>query len=86
MPELRRDYHVRSLELFGLYARGDARKRSDVDLHVRYDIEPGLYAFVDLRLHLTKLLGVKVDLVDPEGLKKEIAGKILAEAMDIEFQ
>ena len=84
LPELRRDFGVRSLELFGSYVRGEQRKNSDVDLLVNYDEEPGFYRFIELRLYLSDLLGVKVDLVEPEGLKREIAGAVLAEAVNVE--
>jgi len=84
LPDLKRDYHVRSLSLFGSYARGEARKRSDVDILVEYDVIPGLYRFIELQMALSDLLGVKVDLVMPEALKGEIAANALAEAIPVE--
>jgi len=54
MPELRERYHVRSLDLFGSYVRGEESARSDLDV---------LVEFVVLQYHLSDLVGVKVDLV-----------------------
>jgi hypothetical protein len=82
-PSLKRDFAVRSLGLFGSYARGDAGKRSDVDLLVEFDEVPGLFEFIELENRLSKLLGKKVDLVTKDALKPAIGKIILAEVLPI---
>jgi uncharacterized protein len=40
LPELREDYGVRTLGVFGSYVRGEQRPRSDLDLLVEFDTRP----------------------------------------------
>ncbi|MGB2865103.1 MAG: nucleotidyltransferase family protein [Sedimentisphaerales bacterium] len=60
--ELQRQFKVRSMALFGSYARGDQKSDSDVDILVEVDPSIGL-EFVTLAQRIEKLLGVDVDLV-----------------------
>jgi len=60
--ELQRQFKVRSMALFGSYARGEQRSDSDVDILVEVDPSIGL-EFVTLAQRIEKLLGVDVDLV-----------------------
>jgi uncharacterized protein len=83
LPELREKYHVRSLGLFGSYARGEADARSDVDLLVEFDVTPGFFRFEALSLEIEGALGVKVDLVTRGALKPNIGRRILAELLVI---
>jgi predicted nucleotidyltransferase len=62
LPELREHYGVRSLALFGSYARGEQTAESDLDLLVTFDRTPGLLAFVNLQHRLEDRLGLRVDL------------------------
>jgi uncharacterized protein len=56
---------VKKAALFGSQARGDATKKSDVDLLVEFakNREPGLFGFVSLKLELEEKLKHKVDLL-----------------------
>lgn len=80
--ELRRR-GVRSLAVFGSVARGEAGEQSDVDLLVEFEPESriGLFAFVDLRDYLSRLLRRPVDLVTREALHKRMRSRILQEAI-----
>jgi len=60
--ELQRQFKVRSMVLFGSYARGEQQVGSDVDILVEVDPSVGL-EFVTLAQRIEKLLGVDVDLV-----------------------
>ena len=60
--ELQKQFKVRSMALFGSYARGDQKSDSDVDILVEVDPSIGL-EFVTLAKRIEKLLGVDVDLV-----------------------
>jgi len=80
-PELYQKWKVKSLGIFGSYVRGEAKKRSDLDLLVEID-DPkmSLLRFIALENYLSDLLGVKVDLVEKQTLKPAIGRHILEEA------
>jgi len=80
-PMLRENYGVKSLGLFGSYARGEQRKSSDIDVLVEFEEPLGLIQFMALEEELTKLVGIKVDLVMKTALKPHIGRVILSEAI-----
>jgi hypothetical protein len=69
---LKERYAVKSLAIFGSYARGDQRATSDVDLLVEFVKPIGGFAFVELADHLEELLGARVDLLTPEMIRKNL--------------
>jgi len=85
LTELREQYGVKSLAVFGSYVRGSQRKRSDLDLLVEFEegARMTLFRFVELEGRLADLLGVKVDLVMKSALKPAIGERILAEALPV---
>jgi hypothetical protein len=48
---------------------------------VEFDRPVGLFEFVRVKNHLEKILHRPVDLVTPEGLKKQLKERILKEAI-----
>jgi predicted nucleotidyltransferase len=83
LAELREQYGVCTLGVFGSYVRGEQRPRSDLDLLVEVDQAPTLPEFIDLEHFLGSLLGVRVDLVTRCVLKGEIGRRILREVLPI---
>ncbi len=85
LPELRREYGVKYLGVFGSYVKGRQRRRSDVDLLVEFEegTRMTLFRFVGLQEDLAELLGVKVDLVMKTALKPAIGQRILAEVVPV---
>jgi len=82
--ELRRDYYVTSLALFGSVARNEAGSSSDVDLLVEFDRPVGYFHLIKTQLHPQKLLGVaKVDLILRRAIHPELRDDILGEAIDV---
>jgi len=81
MPQLRERHAVRSIGVFGSYARGQQTNRSDLDLLVEFDDPPGLLEFIALENELSDLLGVKVDLVTRNALRPRIGKRILEEVV-----
>ena len=83
LPELRNLYAVKDLAVFGSVARGEAGPESDIDVLVEF--EPGkaggYFKFFTLQEDLEARLGLKVDLVTPDALRKQMRGRILAEAV-----
>jgi uncharacterized protein len=74
---------ARNVRLFGSVARRDSDDQSDIDLLV--DMEPGrsLLDLGGLWHDLNSLLGVKVDVVTENGLKKRIRERVLNEAIPL---
>ena len=81
LPELRERYGVESLGIFGSYVRGEEKEGSDLDVLVEFNQTLSLLQFVALKRHLSDLLGVEVDLVMRDGLKRRIGRRILAEVV-----
>ena len=59
--ELRNNFGIRSLRLFGSVSRGEQKEGSDVDVCV--EMEPRAYLVVRLKRFLERLLGCPVDVV-----------------------
>lgn len=68
IPKLKREYHVKRIGIFGSFAQKVQTGKSDVDLVIYFEKVPGL-KFVELSEHLENLLGRKVDVITPEGIK-----------------
>ncbi len=84
LPELRQRYGIRSLAVFGSYARGEQRRSSDLGLLVEFDDRAlSLFDFVEVENYLSDLLGVKVDLVEKGTLKPTIGRHILEEVLQV---
>ena len=83
LPDLRTEYHIRSMEVFGSFVRGHQKEDSDLDLLVTFDEVPTLFQFIELENTLSDQLGVKVDLVMKDSLKPAIGEQILREAQPI---
>jgi len=82
LPRLR-EYHVRSLAIFGSVVRGEARPESDIDILVEFEpgARVGLFSFARLQEFLEEILGRRVDLVMPDGLDEPLRELILREAV-----
>jgi len=69
LPYLKEKFQVKSIGIFGSYARGEQTKKSDIDMLVEFDVPVGFFKFIDLENYLSEKLRVKVDLVTPDALK-----------------
>lgn len=69
------------LAIFGSVARGDAGPDSDLDLLVQLDRHT-FDRYMDLKLYLEDLFGVRVDLVLADRIKPALRDRILAESID----
>jgi uncharacterized protein len=69
LPVLSDRYGVRSIALFGSYARGEQTEASDIDLLVEFSKTPDLYAMGELVLDLEEWLALRVDLFTRSTLK-----------------
>ena len=74
-------FGVISLYLFGSVARNEAGNNSDVDLMVEFGVPVGLFEFIDFQMYLERLLGRRVDLVTPDGLRERLKEHVWREAI-----
>ncbi len=82
--ELRRDFGVESMALFGSVARGDAGPSSDIDILVDVPRPISLFGLVALQLRLQELLNVsQVDVVLRDSILPPLRERILAEALRV---
>jgi len=77
--ELREQFGIVELGIFGSYVRGEQEATSDLDLLVTFAEPKSLFQFIRIEDHLSELLGVKVDLVMKKTLKPRIGKRILGE-------
>jgi predicted nucleotidyltransferase len=83
LPALSAQYHIRSLALFGSYARQEQTAQSDLDVLVEFEEPPSLFEFIRLERQLSEELGVKVDLVMKTALKPAIGRRIMQEMVPV---
>lgn len=72
-----------SPRLFGSVVRGDAGSGSDIDILVSVAKPLGFLRQAKLEHSLSRLLGVKVDLVLERSLRPDFANQILMEAVPL---
>jgi uncharacterized protein len=82
--QLREQFGVESLALFGSLARDEACPGSDVDLLVEFASPITLFDLVALQQHLERCLGVpRVDLVPRDSIYPAFRKTILEGAVDV---
>ena len=83
--ELRKKYGIESIGIFGSYVRGEQKKRSDVDILVKFEesFVLSLLDFIGLESYLGLILVVKVDLVEKQTLKPRIGKHVLEEVVGV---
>ena len=72
------EYPIKSLAIFGSYARKEQNEESDLDILVEFNDKIGV-RFIDLAEELEKLIGFKVDLVSRKGIKDKYFQRIQSE-------
>jgi uncharacterized protein len=74
-----RQNDVSMIGVFGSMARGEAKRKSDIDLIVRFSKRKSLLSVVRLERELTEALGRKVDLLTEGALSPYLRERILKE-------
>lgn len=69
--------------IFGSYARGEAKKTSDVDILIQFKGRKSLFDLVRLEMYLEKKLGRKVDLVEYSTIHPLLKKQILEEEVRV---
>ena len=62
------EYPIKSMAIFGSYARKEQNDESDLDLMVEFNGKVGI-RFIDLADEIESLIGFKVDLISRKGIK-----------------
>lgn len=76
-------FGVRSLSLFGSVARDESTAPSDVDILVDFGAPTTFEQYMDVKLFLEGLLGVRVDLVTERGLKARVRPYVERDAIRV---
>ncbi len=83
VPVLRRNDVVKA-GIFGSFARGDAKKASDIDILIEVKAKKfSLFDLIGLELELKKILGRDVDLLTYNGIDPLLRDRILKEEVRI---
>ena len=82
MPILKK-YRVTKAGIFGSFARGDNKKKSDIDILAEIDEKYSLLDIIGIKLSLEKAVKRKVDLVEYCLIRKEIRDNILNDEIRI---
>ncbi len=68
LPELHREFGVKTLGVFGSFARDEANQNSDLDLLVEFERPIGL-RFVEFTERLEKIVSRSVDVLTKAGVE-----------------
>lgn len=83
LPILKR-HAVKRASIFGSFARGDAKAKSDVDFLIEYKAEDkSLFDLVNLKSELEETLGRRVDIVTYNSIYWRLRTQVLAEQIVI---
>jgi predicted nucleotidyltransferase len=81
--ELKRQFHVEKIGVFGSYARGDQKKRSDIDFLVTFDKAINYLELAGLKIYIEELTGLKSDVVPSHNLRPEFRENVYKEVIYI---
>lgn len=78
-PELKANYHVSEIGIFGSYVRNEQNENSDIDILIEY--EPGAkISLLDrstLKNYMSDLLNAKADITRKRNIREELKENIL---------
>jgi predicted nucleotidyltransferase len=81
--EVARRHGAHDVRIFGSVARGEAAEGSDLDLIVRFEPHRSLLDHAGLIGDLEDLLGVKVDVIDADGMRPRFRTVVEKEAVPL---
>jgi len=80
--EVRKKYKAEVIGIFGSYVQGKQKKRSDLDVLVKFHEGATLFELVGLSIFLEEKLGIKkVDVIPYDAVREEIRDRIFKEAV-----
>jgi predicted nucleotidyltransferase len=81
--QIARRHGVGRVRVFGSHARGSAGPSSDVDFLIEVDGPTTPWFPGGLVVDVEALLGCRVDVAEPDGLRPEMRARVLAEALPL---
>lgn len=81
--ELRENFKVKEISIFGSYARGEQENRSDIDLLVDFTEAISLLKMVGLENYLKDILEEEVEVIPKDDIRIEFKERILKEAIPV---
>jgi len=80
--EIRKQYKAEIVGIFGSYVKGKQRKKSDLDVLVKFYEGATIFDLIGLSIFLEEKLGIrKVDVVPYDALREEIKDKVFKEVV-----
>ncbi|AAB99218.1 TPA: nucleotidyltransferase family protein [Methanocaldococcus jannaschii] len=76
---LKEKYKVKSIAIFGSYAREEQKETSDIDILIDYYEPISLLKLIELENYLSDLLGIKVDLITKNSIHNPYVKKSIEE-------
>ncbi len=72
-------YGAKKISLFGSYARGEEKQKSDIDLIVEFKGKKSLLDLVRIENEVSKKIGRKIDLLTEKSISPYILERIAGE-------
>ncbi|MDX9872996.1 MAG: nucleotidyltransferase family protein [Clostridia bacterium] len=80
-------FGIRTLGIFGSYARNEQHDKSDVDILIDFlDGKKNIRNFIYLADYLEEILDVKVDLILEKNLRPEIKSNVMEDVKYVQIQ
>ena len=76
-------YQIKDIGIFGSYAKGFQNKTSDIDILVTFEKPVSLLHIISFENYLSDMLGIKVDVVPKNNIRKELKDSILKETVSV---
>ncbi|MBC7086556.1 MAG: nucleotidyltransferase family protein [Methanomethylovorans sp.] len=81
LPDLKRNYKIKEIGLFGSVVRNESKTGSDIDLLVEFEKGANLFDLVALGLFLEEEFGSTVDIVSKSAVRNELKSRIFSEVV-----
>lgn len=78
--ELKRNFSVKEIDIFGSFVRGEQEEGSDIDILVEFE-DSTYYNFIGLVFYLEELLRREVDLVTAKGISPYLSSVVEREVV-----
>ncbi|NVM38194.1 MAG: nucleotidyltransferase family protein [Candidatus Lokiarchaeota archaeon] len=79
--ELKTNYKVKTIGLFGSYVKNTQKDASDIDFLVEFEDNADLFHFIGLSNYLEEIFDTKVDVISKPSLKEDLKQHILQEVI-----
>ncbi|MBP1910646.1 nucleotidyltransferase family protein [Methanolobus bombayensis] len=81
LPELKRDYKVKEIGLFGSVVRNENKTDSDIDFLVEFEKGADLFDLAALGIFLEDEFGSKIDVISKRAVRDELKNRIFSEVV-----